>query len=111
MAKQPEARLTEKVMFQLKRHSKKDGWWVKIHGGPFQQAGIPDIIGCYKGRFVAIEVKVPGKEGTMSAIQRAIFSRIRLAGGVPHVVTSVTGAMELLRYLDENIELDEKESQ
>ena len=38
---------------------KYGGFYIKIHGGMFQRAGIPDIIGVRKGRFIAIEVKTP----------------------------------------------------
>jgi hypothetical protein len=87
-------------MCDLRAHSKKEGWWVKIHGGPFQIRGVPDILGCYKGKFVAFEVKVPGKEDTQSAMQLAIFARIRLAGGVPKLVSSATDATGVLEKLD-----------
>ena len=32
-------------------------YFFKVWGGGFQKAGIPDIIACINGRFVAIEVK------------------------------------------------------
>lgn len=32
-------------------------WYFKVHGGAFQKTGVPDIIACVKGKFVAIEVK------------------------------------------------------
>ena len=31
----------------------------KEHGGMYGTAGIPDIIACIKGRFFAVEVKIP----------------------------------------------------
>ena len=34
---------------------------IKIHGSNFQEPGIPDIIACYKGKFIGIETKAPGK--------------------------------------------------
>ena len=30
----------------------------KVHGSAYMKAGIPDIISCYKGRFIGIECKV-----------------------------------------------------
>ena len=34
----------------------------KVHGEIFMRAGIPDIICCYKGRFIGIEVKDEGNK-------------------------------------------------
>ena len=36
----------------------------KEHGGMYGTAGIPDIIACIGGRFVAFEVKTAGGRGT-----------------------------------------------
>ena len=40
------------------------GWWLDgAHGGSvYMPRGGPDIIGCFKGYFVAIEVKRPGEQ-------------------------------------------------
>jgi hypothetical protein len=35
------------------------GEFIKTHGSSLRQ-GEPDLIGCYRGRFVAIELKAPG---------------------------------------------------
>jgi len=35
-------------------------WFVKIPGSPYLR-GIPDLIGCYQGRFFALELKTPGR--------------------------------------------------
>ena len=43
------------------------------------RSGIPDIIGCYKGRFVAIECKA-GK-GQLTALQARELGSIKAAGG------------------------------
>ena len=32
-------------------------WFFKVHGSIFQPSGIPDILACINGKFVAIEVK------------------------------------------------------
>lgn len=48
-------------------------------------AGIPDFIGCYRGQFVAIETKRPGRRGEanggLSALQVRIRDLIVEAGG------------------------------
>ena len=47
------------------------------------RAGVPDIIGCYKGRFIAIECKA-GK-GKTTALQDKELGAILTAGGFTFV--------------------------
>lgn len=49
-------------------------------GSGYGRAGIPDIVGCKNGRFIAIECKA-GK-GTTTALQDRELHRIGEAGGV-----------------------------
>ncbi len=35
----------------------RGGYFIKMVGGPFVTPGIPDIVGCFKGRFIGIECK------------------------------------------------------
>jgi Holliday junction resolvase len=56
--------------------------------------GIPDIVACIEGEFVAFEVKQPGKKA--SPIQEIQISRIWDAGGQAYVVTSVDHVKDLL---------------
>ena len=55
------------------------GWYVKIWGGGFQKAGIPDIICCINGLFVAVEIKATRGRPTM--LQTINCNRIRDSGG------------------------------
>jgi hypothetical protein len=73
----------------------RGGFWVKIHGSPFQVAGIPDILGCYQGRFCAFEVK-RDITGRPSPLQRYTMKKIRAAGGVAALIHSVDGAQRVL---------------
>ena len=42
----------------LRALRKRGGWWVKYHAGPrYSTGGVPDILGAYRGLFVAMEVK------------------------------------------------------
>jgi Holliday junction resolvase len=50
-------------------------------------AGIPDIIACVNGRFVAFEVKTAS--GKATKLQEATIRKILNAGGVAAVVRSV----------------------
>ena len=37
-----------------------DVFFWKEHGGPYGVSGVPDIICCYRGRFLGLEAKLPG---------------------------------------------------
>lgn len=69
---------------------------VKIHGNGFQRAGLPDLVGAVEGRYVGIEVKLPGKEDTTTTLQAATLAEIRKAGGIAFVSTSVTDTLDIL---------------
>jgi hypothetical protein len=51
----------------------------KEHVGAYGTAGIPDIIVCFRGQFVALEVKQPG--GKTTPLQTATIAKIKAAGG------------------------------
>ena len=85
--KQPEAKLVS----HIRTFAEGRGAWVfKVHGGdsPFQEAGVPDILCCYEGRFIGLEVKLAG--GKASPRQEVVLRRIRRAGGLAVVVRSVS---------------------
>lgn len=80
-----EASITRAIQKYLK--SLDDVWFFKVHGGPFQTAGIPDILACRDGRLFGFEVKQQGKKAT--PIQQRTIDLINDAGGVALVVSSV----------------------
>ena len=59
----------------------------KEHGGMYGTAGLPDIICCIGGRFVAFEVKTPS--GKLSKLQEITIAKIKAAKGEAYKVTSV----------------------
>ena len=61
----------------------RGGYAENIWGGGFQSAGIPDILACYRGVFLGIEVKV-GKNKP-SELQKAKVKLINDAGGLAFV--------------------------
>lgn len=65
----------------------------------FGRAGIPDIICCFGGRFIAIECKA-GK-GTTTALQDRELAAIRTAGGMAMVVneTNIDELKEKLQWM------------
>ena len=57
--------------------------------------GVPDLICCYQGRFIAIEVKMPGKQ--LEPKQKYEMGAIEMgAGGRVGVARSVADALTIL---------------
>lgn len=75
---------TETALVQsfLKKLKVRGAFVHKTHGDPRTRKGLPDIEGCYRGYFLGIEVKLPGKEGNLTDLQAATLRKIREAGGV-----------------------------
>lgn len=86
MASKPETKIVKKCMALLT--TKFPGFYFKTHGGPYQKAGLPDIVGVYEGRFIGIEIKCPGKEDTLTDLQKKVLDKIKRAGGVAFMATS-----------------------
>ena len=69
-------------------------WHFKVHGSAFQRAGIPDIVGCCRGRFFGLEAKRPGEKP--SKIQQYEMKRLDNSGAFTAVVCSVADAKNAL---------------
>ena len=91
-----EKEITAQIMRYLKTVPGCFAW--KEHGGPHGTAGIPDIICCYHGRFVGLEVKAPS--GKLSKLQEITIQKIRAAKGQAFKVTSVEEVKEILQALN-----------
>jgi|LSQX01.3.fsa_nt_gb hypothetical protein len=70
----------------------------KEHGGMYGTAGIPDVIVCFKGRFVAFEVKTPS--GKLTKLQEITITKIKAAKGEAYKVTSVEEVKSILDSLE-----------
>lgn len=70
----------------------------KEHGGMYGTAGLPDIICCIGGRFVAFEVKTPS--GKLTKLQEMTIAKIRAAKGEAFKVTSVGDVKIILDSLE-----------
>ena len=64
-----------------------DVFFWKEHGCVYGTNGVPDIICCYKGRFLGLECKLPG--GRLTKLQKRAIEKINRAGGVACRVESV----------------------
>jgi hypothetical protein len=75
VAKKPETLFKEKVLEDLKKVPRC--WFFKVEAGAVR--GIPDVIICVDGLFVALELKVP--PNTCEPLQEYNIYKIRKANG------------------------------
>ena len=98
-----ESQLTSQIENLLKS---KGAYCEKIFGGGYQASGIPDILCCYRGYFLAIEVKSPTGKGRASDIQKLKIKAIRDAGGVAFITDNIEDVERVLKFIDDgNLEL------
>jgi hypothetical protein len=81
MALTPETKVKRKVTLILNKY---DAYFFFPASNGFGRAGIPDIVVCYRGQFIAIECKA-GKN-TTTALQRRELSAVEDAGGYALVI-------------------------
>lgn len=88
----PEAKVKTAVKKIL---NEKGVYYFMPFGGGYGRAGIPDIVCCVNGRFLAVECKA-GK-GKPTALQEREMANIRAADGVAIVVTDDPQTLHALR--------------
>ena len=59
-------------------------WYFKVWSGPYSKSGIPDIIACINGQFVALEVKA--ENGKASELQKRNIRLINECKGKAYIV-------------------------
>lgn len=90
MAKTPEKRVKDACVEVLKAFGAY--YFFPVMGG-YGRSGIPDIIACYKGYFIAIECKAGFNKTTL--LQDKELAAIATAGGITLVIREDT--IELLQ--------------
>ena len=93
----PEKKVKTKVVAILKELG---AYYFYASTGGYGASGVPDIIGCYKGRFFAIECKAGG--GKTTALQDKNIAQIIAQGGLAIVVheDNIEDVNELLRHIE-----------
>jgi len=86
-----------KVKKKIKEYLVTTGSWyyMPVSNG-MGRAGCPDILVCYKGNFLAFEVKAPGKVNNTTANQDREIPGINKAQGIAIVVDNVEQVMEVI---------------
>jgi hypothetical protein len=81
----------------------RGGWVFKVHGHLGQMPGVADLLCCFRGRFLAIEIKIRQPLNTKRQIERFLhpaqrrqLEAIVRAGGKALVVTDVADVMAAL---------------
>lgn len=96
MADTPEKKVKKKVVEILKRHGAY--YFYPVTGG-FGASGVPDIVGCLRGRFFGIEVKADTTKRGPTALQTKNLNAISATGGLAIVVDAFN-----LEQLEQEIE-------
>jgi len=87
-----ESVIQNKILKWLKQQP--DIWCYKAHASGFQMAGIPDIIACVRGQFVAFEVKT--EIGKATILQQMVIRDINAVGGNAVVVRSLDEVRDIV---------------
>jgi hypothetical protein len=101
MATQREGHLQRRIQRAI-RAEWPNAFVRKIHGSEFQHGGAHDLHVCIGGRFVGIEVKMPGKKPT--ELQQQEQRELAAAGGISLIGTSPEQVIAALRPLLANHE-------
>ncbi len=104
MAVQKETRLQNQIRLAVSEQCPHVTLWrnsvgtFKTQDGKWVQAGLPagssDLIGICNGRFVAIEVKLPGQKPRPDQVQ--FLEHVKKMGGIAGVATSPEEAIAIL---------------
>ena len=78
---------------------KRGAWHMNVHGAGTGRNGLPDLIACHHGRFIAIECKAP--RGRIRPLQQHELDRITSAGGHAIVARTTTQLADILDAIDQ----------
>ena len=88
----------QKIQRKIIKYLESEGAYVvKVISA--SKSGVPDILTCYKGRFVGIEVKKPETKNNVSRLQEYNLKKIEEAKGLSLIAWSVKQIKETLKKL------------
>lgn len=87
----PEKKVKQKVCAKLKELG---AYYFYASTGGYGSSGVPDIIACYKGKFVAIECKANGNIPT--GLQQKHLREISIQNGIALVIDETN--IDMLEY-------------
>jgi hypothetical protein len=77
---------------------KRGAYSFKVHGSVAMRRGLPDRAVCYRGRYIAIEEKQPGKKPT--PLQQHELDQVLAAGGTAVVASSADHVAAVFDAID-----------
>lgn len=92
--------MTERqVQTKIKNYLEKKGAYVVkvVHAN---KAGVPDILCCYRGSFVGIEVKRPETIRKVTELQKVNLAEIVKCGGYSCVAASIEDVQAILEEVE-----------
>lgn len=99
---QPETRLVNRMRREIQARWPA-AFVVKVHGNPYQAAGLPDLLVVLEGTVAGVEVKAQrageSRERALARVtlrQRDTLDRLSRAGAVAGVALTVEEALELV---------------
>lgn len=92
----PEAKVKKKVVEMLKQ---RGVYWFYASTHGYGTSGVPDIVACYHGKFLGIEVKSDARKNPPTALQQHNLEKIAESKGVALVIDAHN-----LHILEETLE-------
>lgn len=99
--RKPESQFQSTVIQYLQIRYGARIWILNHRGGIGQRAGIPDLLCCIDGHFLALEIKSPSGKGRLGPRQKLELEAIRQARGVAAVISSWEELEKALSELEE----------
>lgn len=96
---QRESRLSRDIRRAIQGEYGHEVFVFKVWGNDQMMAGLPDLIGCLRGKFFGLEVKHPETKGATTPRQEFVGVQIAGAQGLWRVVTSPREALAVLADL------------
>ena len=87
----PEKKLKQKVCAKLKELG---AYYFYASTGGYGASGVPDIVACYKGKFIGIECKANGNKAT--ALQQKHLREISMQQGISLIIDETN--IDMLEY-------------
>ena len=88
----------QQIQNKIIKYLKTISYVVKIISAT--KAGVLDVIVCYKGRFIAFEVKTPDTKDDTSDLQEYNIREIVKNGGLAFVVWEMNQVKEIIKGLE-----------
>lgn len=83
---------------KVKRFLDQQGaWFIKFFANAYTRSGVPDLLCCVNGYFVAVEVKA--QNGKASPLQVHNCTKIRIAGGFAFILYP-SGFEEFKKFIE-----------